>query len=434
MAYLEIQGGRKLHGQIATQPTKNSALAILCAATAIQGVTTLKNVPNIEEVKRIIDLIKSLGVEVKWQGQGRLLVNASKKINPAKLDKHASINTRASLLLWGALAGRVKKFRLYKSGGCRLGTRTVRPHIYALKKLGVNITSTETFYEAVNNKLRGAKIVMYESGDTTTENVIMAAALAQGVTTLKMVSANYMVQDLCHFLVAAGAKISGIGTATLIIEGVSKLKSVSGYPIMPDPIVSMTLLAAAIVTNSRLTITNCPLEFLELELEKLTVMGQKFKLKNKRLSKNGWFEVVDIEIIPSALKALPDKIYGRPFPGLNIDNLPLFIPILARASGRTLVHDWAYDNRAVYALELQKLGAKITLLDPHRLWVEGPAEFVANEVICPPALRPAVNVLLCMLAAKGRSILRNPYEIDRGYENLYALLNSAGARLKIKND
>ena len=160
-------------------------------------------------------------------------------------------------------------------------------------------------------------------------------------------------------------------------------------------------------------------------------MGQKYKLKNERLSKNGFFKIVDIEIIPSKLKSLPDKIYGRPFPGLNIDNLPLFIPILTQAQGRTLVHDWAFENRAVYALELQKLGAKVTLLDSHRLWVEGPTKFVSNELMSPPALRPAVNVLICMLAASGRSILRNTYIIDRGYQNLYEVLNSVGADIKI---
>ncbi|EKD43011.1 MAG: hypothetical protein ACD_72C00505G0002 [uncultured bacterium] len=163
-------------------------------------------------------------------------------------------------------------------------------------------------------------------------------------------------------------------------------------------------------------------------------MGQKYKIKNERKSKNGKFTLVDIETIPSKLVALQDKIYGRPFPGLNIDNLPLFIPILTQAVGRTLVHDWAYENRAVHALELQKLGAQVTLLDAHRLWVEGPIKFVSNEVICPPALRPAVNILICMLAANGKSVLRNTYAIERGYENLYQNLNSIGADIKIINE
>jgi len=135
--------------------------------------------------------------------------------------------------------------------------------------------------------------------------------------------------------------------------------------------------------------------------------------------------------IQKKLKALPDKIYGRPFPGLNIDNLPLFVPALAKAAGRTLVHDWVYENRSVYNLELQKLGVNVTLLDLHRAIIEGPTKFKANEAVCPPALRPAVNVLICMLAAKGKSFLRNTYVVERGYENFYETLNKIGADIKI---
>ena len=196
---------------------------------------------------------------------------------------------------------------------------------------------------------------------------------------------------------------------------------------MPDPIVAMTYIAAGLVTRSTVTVANCPLEFLELELYKLQKMGARLAIKNRRYSENGRFVIVDVLIQPSKLAALPDKIEGRPFPGLNMDNLPLFVPILALAKGRTLVHDWAFENRAVYHLELQKLGVKVTLLDPHRVWIEGPAKLTANEVVCPPALRPAVNILIAMLGAKGRSVLRNTYEIDRGYENLYETLNRAGA-------
>ena len=350
------------------------------------------------------------------------------------IDKHASEATRSSLLLLGALASRPGSYKLFKSGGCRLGERTVRPHLYALENFGVQVVSKQKFYEVTNNRLKSAVVVMYESGDTPTENAIMAAVLSPGKSIIRMASANYMAQDLCYFLQKAGAKINGIGTTTLTIEGVKTLKPVVDYSIMPDPIVAMTFLAAAIVTKSHITVKNCPLDFLDLELCKLEKMGQKLQVKNERKFSGGHFRMADIEVWPSKLRALPDKIYGRPFPGLNIDNLPLFVPILATAKGRTLVHDWAYENRAVYFLELQKLGANIILLDLHRAWVEGPTAFKANEVVCPPALRPAVNVLIGMLAAKGKSILRNTYTIDRGYENLYETLNKAGADIIVKND
>ncbi len=427
MPYLVINGGKKLHGEIMNQPAKNSAVSILCASVMIPGKTILSDVPQIEEVNRILELLASLGVKIEKLGPGKLSLDSSKNLNLGNIDKHASEVTRSSLLLLGALSSRSVSYKIYKSGGCRLGERTVRPHLYALQSFGVSVVSKQKFYEVKNSPLRAAQIVMYESGDTPTENAIMAAVLAPGKSIIRMASANYMVQDLCYFLRQAGAKIEGIGTTTLFIEGVKELKSSVSYSIMPDPIAAMTFLSAAIVTGSHLTIKNCPMDFLDLELYKLEKMGQKLQVKNER---GGKFRMADIEVWPSNLKALPDKIYGRPFPGLNIDNLPLFVPVLAKAKGRTLVHDWAYENRSVYSLELQKLGAKINLLDLHRAWVEGPTKFKANEVVCPPALRPAVNVLICMLAAKGKSILRNTYVIDRGYENLYGILNKAGADIK----
>ncbi len=428
MSYLLINGGKKLHGEIINQSSKNSAVAILCASLLIRGKTVLSDVPQIEEVNRILELLASLGVKIEQPEPGKVILDTSAKLIFSHIDRHASEVTRSSLLLLGALASYPVSYNLYKSGGCRLGERTVRPHLYALQNFGVAVSSKEKFYLVKNSGLRAAEIVMYESGDTPTENAIMAAVLAPGVSTIRMASANYMVQDLCHFLVAAGAKIKGIGTTTLVIEGVQSLKSKVAYSIMPDPIAAMTFISTAIVTGSNLTIKHCPMDFLDLELCKLATMGQKFVIKNESHSK---FRMASIEIIPSKLKALPDKIYGRPFPGLNLDNLPLFVPILAKAKGRTLVHDWAYENRSVYYLELQKLGVKINSLDLHRVWVEGPTIFKPNDVMAPPALRPAVCILIGMLAAKGKSKLRNTYVIDRGYENLYEVLNKVGADIKV---
>ena len=433
MSYLEIHGGYKLKGSIDNQSAKNSALGILCASIMIKGKTVLVDMPQIEEINRMVELLESIGVLIKRK-ENKLVVDASGKLNIDKMDTNAVSVMRSSLMLWGALSHRIKKYKMYKSGGCRLGERTVHPHLYALEKLGIKIKSDDCYYAVENGKLKGSSIVMYESGDTACENVIMAAVLASGVTTIKMCSANYMVQDLCYFLQKSGAKIEGIGTTTLQITGVSKLREVKNYSIMPDPIVAMTYLSAAITTKSTLTVRNCPIEFLELELVKLEQMGQKFEIKNKKLSKNGKFELVDIKILPSNLKALPDKIYGRPFPGLNVDNLPLYIPILTQAQGRTLVHDWAYENRSIYYLEIQKLGASVTLLDPHRVWVEGKTDLVANEIVCPQALRPAAAILIAMLAATGKSILRNTYPIDRGYESLYDSLNSVGAKVVLREE
>ncbi len=430
MAKFIIKGGKKLKGTIETSTTKNSTVAILCASLMIRGKITLHDIPHIEEVDRFLEILESVGVVVKCIGENTLVLDTRVDLDMSNIHRQACENTRASLLLLGALAVREKSYRLYKTGGCKLGERTVKPHLFALEQFGVSVDSKLKYYDVINKPLKSADIVMYESGDTPTENAIMAAVLAPGKTTIKFASSNYMVQDLCYFLQQAGAKIEGVGTTTLEITGVKKLKSVDSYPIMPDPIVAMTWLSLAITTHSPLTITNCPLDFLELELEKLRVMGQKFIIKNKRKSKNGHFNIVDIVIKPSNLISLPDKIYGRPFPGLNIDNLPFFGPILTQAKGKTLMHDWVYENRALYMLELQKLGANILLLDTHRVMIEGPTVLRGNEIMCPPGIRPGMVVLITMIAAEGKSVLRNIYPVERAYGDLVERLRGVGVDIE----
>ena len=429
MAKFVIEGGHPLSGSLSVNTAKNSAVAILCASLMIKGKTVLYDVPRIEEVYRILEILTSIGVKIAWLAEHTLSLDTSAKLQMDKIDKKATEITRSSLMLLGALAAREKEFKIYKSGGCRLGERTVKPHLFALEQFGVSVESKNKYYDVKNKPLKAVDIVMYESGDTPTENAIMAAVLAPGVTTIKFASSNYMVQDLCYFLQSAGAKIEGVGGTTLRITGVSKLSDVKKYNIIPDPIEAMTFIALAITTKSEMTIKNCPMDFLELEMEKLRVMGQKFQIKDRRKSANGKFYIVDIKFIPSELQALPDKIYGSPFPGLNIDNLPLFVPILTQAKGRTLVHDWVYENRAIYFLDFQKLGANLTLLDPHRVFVEGPTKLRGSELMCPPAIRPAVALLVAMVAATGKSVMRNSYTIERGYEDLAGRLAKVGVKI-----
>ncbi len=424
-----INGGKKLKGEIKTNAAKNSAVAILCALPIIKGKTVLSNMPRIEEVNRIIEILSSIGLEISWTGARALQSINSGKINLDKINKESYEKTRSAVLLIGSLCSVFNNFSLPKISGCKLGKRTVNPHIIALNHLGIEVKKTNGSFDIKRGQAKGAKFTMYESGDTATENAILAAIALPGKTEINLASPNYMVQDLCYFLERAGAKIKGIGSTKLEITGVKKLKP-ANYPIMPDPIESMAFISIAITTASRFKITGCPMEFLSLELEKLRVMGQKMSISRTYKSANGKFDLADIEIIPSKLKALPDKIYGRPFPGLNIDNLPLFLPILAQARGKTLVHDWVYENRAAYYLELNKLGADIVLHDAHRVTVSGPTKLQPAEIICPPALRPSINLLICMLGAKGKSTLHNSYSIDRGYENICERLNNLGADIK----
>ena len=193
----------------------------------------------------------------------------------------------------------------------------------------------------------------------------------------------------------------------------------------------MMLITAAIVTDSNLKILRCPIDFLTLELYKLKKMGLKYNTSEKYVSENGKTKLVDIEIFPSKLTAPEDKIHANPYPGINIDNLPFFVPIAVKAKGVTLIHDWFYENRAIYATELNRMGASVTLADPHRLYITGGTELTSAQMVCPPALRPSMVILLAMMGAKGTSILRNVYMISRGYEEIAERLNSIGAEIKV---
>lgn len=427
----KIEGGQKLSGVITTNSSKNSAVGLLCASLLSSGKTELRGMPRIEEVNRIIEVLESLGVNIKWTNKNDLEITPPKELKIEKINTDSAIKTRSAIMLLGPLVHLLNNFSLPHPGGCKLGKRTMRPHLFALEKLGLKIKTTKTHYEITSKKLHGSEIVLYESGDTVTENVLMAAAKIPQKTTIKFASANYQVQDLCNFLIGLGVKIEGIGTTTLTVYGKKEINSSIVFYPTEDPIESMLFLSIAATTNSSITIERCPIDFLELELLKLEKMGFKYKILKRYKSHNNFANLVDIKTLPSKLTALEEKIYARPFPGLNIDNLPFFAPIATQAKGQTLIHDWVYENRAIYYLELQKLGANIILADPHRVYIEGPTNLKGTEIICPPALRPAVIILIAMLSAEGTSILRNVYSINRGYEDLVNRLNTIGAKIKI---
>lgn len=424
----EIEGGFELSGKVTTKTSKNGAMGIICASILNKGKTTIKNVPRIEEVYRMVEVLQSLGVSVKWNEND--LEIEPKEINLKNINTESAEKTRSIIMLIGSLVHHFSSFSLPQSGGCKLGARTVTPHFFALENFGINIKAKSDSYEIKYKKLKPAEFALYESGDTVTENAIMAASLIEGKTIIKFASANYQVQDLCFFLENLGVKIDGIGTTTLIVHGVKEINKNITYFLAEDPIDSMFFIASAILTKSVITIERCPIDFLEIELLKLKKMGFKFKLSKVYKALNEKTNLIDIKTFPSQLKALPDKIESRPYPGLNIDNLPFFAVIATQAKGQTLIHDWVYEKRAIHYKELDKLGADTILADPHRFYVNGKTELKPTEVICPPALRPAAIILIGMLGAKGKSILRNVYSINRGYDDIAKRLNSLGAHIK----
>jgi UDP-N-acetylglucosamine 1-carboxyvinyltransferase len=435
--HLRVAGGTRLSGSIEVKSSKNAAVALLCASLLNRGRTTLRKVARIEEVHRILEVLTSIGVKTQWlNDENDLEILCPDRLDLTGMDLEAARRTRTIINFFGPLIHRESQFKLPYAGGCDLGLRTVEPHLIALRPFGLEVKATEGFYHGeVNPRVSPTRpIVLTERGDTVTENALLAAARHPGQTVIRNASSNYMVQDLCFFLTKVGVPIDGIGTTTLIVHGQSDIDCDVDYSPSEDPIEAMSLLTAAIVTCSKITIRRVPIEFLEIELALLEEMGLNYQRSEEYAAANGRTRLVDLTTRTSMLHSPIDKIHPMPFPGLNIDNLPFFAVIAATAEGSTLIHDWVYENRAIYLTELNKLGAKVKLLDAHRVSVEGPTRWSAAEVICPPALRPAVVILLAMLAARGTSVLRSVYVINRGYEDLAARLNSLGARIETFRD
>lgn len=433
-----INGGKELSGEITINTSKNAAVGLLSAALLNDGRTILHDVARIEEVFRIIEVLESIGVKCYWRNRRQdLEIISPHELRIDEMDVEAARRTRSIIMFLGPLLHRLKHFRIPYAGGCSLGIRTVEPHLKALASFGLKVDAEINcgFYEIeVDQDVLHSKddryIILTERGDTVTENVLMAAAMTPGQTTIVGASPNYMVQDVCYYLEQLGVKIEGIGTTRLIVHGKARFNRDVEYSISEDPIEAMSFIAAALVTNSKITIRRAPIEFLELELEVLKNMNAKFEKSDEYFSANGRTRLIDLTIEKSKLKAPIDKVHPMPFPGLNIDNLPFFSVIAAVAEGRTLIHDWVFENRAVYITELANLNVKVDLLDAHRVYIEGPTNWRSTELVAPQALRPAVVILIGMLAAPGTSILRNIYPINRGYQDFAARLRKLGADIE----
>jgi UDP-N-acetylglucosamine 1-carboxyvinyltransferase len=435
--HLRVHGGVQLSGRLDVNTSKNGAVALLCASLLNRGTTRLRNVARIVEVDRIVDVLRSVGVRATWSSDGHdLEIVVPKDLDLEAIDVDAARRTRSIIMFFGPLLGQQDEFRLPYAGGCDLGSRTVEPHMIALRPFGLSVTASGGRYLArvTDPETENLSIVLTERGDTVTENALMAAAHRDGVTTIRNASPNYMVQDLCFYLELLGVRIEGIGTTTLRVHGRSQIDADVEYAVSEDPVEAMSLLTAGIVTGSEITVGRVPIEFMEIELATLSEMGLRYTLSEEYTARNGRTRLVDITVHPSDLRAPLDKIHPMPFPGLNIDNLPFFAVIAACATGSTLVHDWVYEGRAIHLTDLTRLGADVRLLDAHRLQVSGPTRWSGAEVSCPPALRPAVVILLAMLAAKGTSVLRNVDIIARGYEQLQERLVELGAQIETFRD
>jgi UDP-N-acetylglucosamine 1-carboxyvinyltransferase len=430
---LRIEGGHELSGEITLKTSKNAAVALLCASLLNYGTTRFTSFPKIEEVFRIIEVLQSIGVKIRWYNDNDLEIKRPRELKLDQIDVEAARKTRSVLMLLGPLLHDHKGFKIPYAGGCKLGERTVEPHLFALEEFGVGVVATKGHYEVAVDRKHPERVVLYEQGNTVTNNALMAAARFEKQTIIQSASADYMVQELCLYLRKLGVRVTGFGSNTLKIEGQRIIKKNITYALTEDPIEAMFFISAAVTTNSQIMIRRVPIDWIPVEVLKLKKMGVQFSLSDRYKAHNGVIDLVDLTVHKhnGKLTALPDKLHPNLWPGLNADNLPYFVPIAGLLNGRTLIHDWMYENRAIYYTEMSKVGMSVELADPHRLFVVGPTKFTRADVVCPPALRPASLLLIGMLAADGISTLRNIYTINRGYEDIAERLNSLGAHIQV---
>ncbi len=410
-----IQGQKSLDGEIEVRGSKNAAGPILTATLLTDGECIIDNLPLVEDVFNMIEVLKSMGIKIDWLGERKIKVKAD-SLNPEKMDFEKVSKTRMSVLLWGALLARVKHFKISPPGGDRIGLRPISIHLRALEKLGAKISRTDDFYQVDCEDLTGKEIVLEEFSVTATETLMLAASLAKGKTVIKGAACEPHVQDLGKMLKNMGVKIEGEGTHIIEVEGAEKLGGTS-HSIISDPVEAGTFIVAGAVTPGRVLVKNVNLNYLDLFLTKLQEIGVNFE-KGK--------DFVVTSYSPD-IKAI--KVQSLPYPGFPTDLLPIIIPLLTRAKGKSLIHDPLYENRFNYVHELRKMGADIEIVDPHRAFVFGPTS-LEGLTIESWDIRAGACLIVAGLMAQGKTTIENIFQIDRGYEKIEERLQKLGADIK----
>ncbi|MDD4606745.1 MAG: UDP-N-acetylglucosamine 1-carboxyvinyltransferase [Patescibacteria group bacterium] len=415
MSKFIIQGGQKLHGEIEVMGMKNAATPILAATLLTQETCLIHNIPRISDVEKMIDILKSLGSQIEWTAEHSLKIT-NQDVGFNELNQKAIKQMRSSILLLGPMMARFHEVDVPEPGGCIIGKRSIDTHLYVLEKLGAEINQVKDIIHLRSTSLKGNYIVLPEFSVTATENAIMAAVLAQGKTTIKLAAAEPHVQDLCLFLNNMGAQISGIGTHTLEIQGVEKLKGTE-YTIIPDQIEAGTFMVMAALTAGKVKIKNIIPEHLELIFLKMKEIGINFKIGE---------DYVEIE---PTLKLQGFKLQTMPYPGFPTDLQAPFGALATQCQGTTLIQETMYEGRFNYVQELIKMGANAIVADPHRIIVTGPTPLYGQEIKSFD-LRAGATLIIAGLIADGETIINEAENVDRGYENIAERLQKLGAQIE----
>jgi len=426
-----IQGGKSLKGTIIIRGAKNAALPILAATLLTKQPCVINNLPLIEDVFKMLNILEVLGAKISWLDKRKIKIKCS-NINPSKIPYEIIGHFRGSILTLGPLLARFGKVKIPPPGGCLIGARPLDTHFDAFSQLGIKILSKEKFHhferppttfqekgfgKGISQKVVGGEVILREFSVTATENVLLFSSFFPQRTVLKIADQDYPVQELSKVLKKMGAKIKERGSHTLEIIGTKNLKGFNHF-IMADPIETGTFIVATLATKGEVLIKNAQLSFLSLFLKRLQDFGANFKILGKNL----------IKISPSN-KLKMDKIQSLPYPGIHTDLQPELGVLATQNKGPTLIHDPLYEGRLKYLEELNKMGADIIFCDPHRAIINGPTPLYGIEIPSPD-IRAGAALIIAGLVARGRTTINNIYQIDRGYERIEERLQKLGADIK----
>lgn len=412
MSKFVIDGGKPLNGEIKVSGSKNAALPILAATLLGKGDFLISNVPRIKDVTIMLKILEFLGAKVK-RSADTVLINTD-KVNRYDPPEELVSQMRASILLVGPLLARFGKAEVVAPGGCNIGSRRVDTHLRGFKALGVKISvGKNKLILNANGGLKSGRIILEEMSVTATENILMAAVLASGKTEIRLCAMEPHVVDLENFLVKMGAKIKGVGSHSLHIEGKKSLKATK-HKVISDMIEAGTYITAGAVTGGELKVVNCDPGQLDYFLAKLTQAGVKFEI-----GKNF------IKVLPSK-NINPVYIKTDCYPGFATDFQAIFAVLLTKAQGKSILFETMFEGRFNYVQELQKMGAKIEMIDPHKVKVTGPTKLKGSDLISFD-LRAGATMILAALAAEGKSVISDIELIDRGYEKIETKLRKIGA-------
>jgi len=417
---LVIQGGKRLKGEISPAGNKNEALAILAASLLTEETIRLKNVPDIGDVRDMVEIMKDIGVDVKRLGEHEYLIKAL-SVKKMELNPELCSRIRGSFLFAAPILVRCGMVKLPKPGGDRIGRRRIDTHLLALEALGAQVSVGNDYKLEIEAGFHGADIFLDEASVMATENTIMAATFAKGKTTIINAASEPHVQGLCGFLNSLGAKISGIGSNILTIEGVKQLKG-GEYQISSDHIEAGSFIGLAAATHSELLIKNAPVEHMKIIFLVFEKLGIRLEIDKEDIFVPVQKKIKVVTDIGGAIH----KIDDAPWPGFPADLISIALVSATQAEGTVLIFEKMFESRLYFVDELINMGAKIVLCDPHRAVIVGPSDLHGCEIVSPD-IRAGMALLIASLCAKGKSTIHNIRQIDRGYERIDQRLCSLGA-------